>query len=53
MCIYVIKHSFCLSVQVFRSLKTSASHPSQSYLDGGVKKHQLESDVQKGGSDVI
>lgn len=44
---------FFVSLQVFRNLKTNASHPSQNCLDGGVKKHQLESDVQKRGTDVI
>lgn len=33
-------------MQVFRSLKTNASRPSQGYLDGEVKKLQWDSELE-------
>lgn len=40
-------------MQVFRSLKTNASRPSQGYLDGEVKKLQWDSEVESCWSEVI
>lgn len=40
-------------MQVFRSLKTNASRPSQGYLDEEVKKLQRDSELESCWSEVI